>query len=82
MLLTGELFADQSQKLIFFCQGWRGKREGGETLRCLQVDDADSDGVDGDDADSDDADGVDGDVDDDAQVGVSSWMLEGRGSLQ
>ena len=40
-------------------------------MRCLQVDDADSDGVDG-----------DGDVDDYAQVDVSSWMLEGRGSLQ
>ena len=58
-----------------FCEGWRGKREEGETLRCLQVDDDDADGVHG---DSD----VDGDVDVDVQVGVSSWMLEGRGSLQ
>ena len=58
-----------------FCQRWRGERE--ETLRCLQVDDDDAD-------DDDDDDGVDGggDVDDDAQVGVSSWMLEGSGSLQ
>ena len=56
-----------------------GKREEEGTLRCLQVDDADSDD---DDNESDDADGVDGDVDVDAQVDVSSWMLEGRGSLQ
>ena len=53
-------------------------------MRCLQVDDADSDGVDGDGDVDDDADGVDGDVDVDvdAQVGVSSWMLGGRGSLR
>ena len=42
-------------------------------MRCLQVDDADSDGVDGD---------VDVDVDVNAQADVSSWMLGGRGSLQ
>ena len=45
---------------------------------------ADDDDNDSDDDEDDDANGVDGggDVDDDAQVGVSSWMLGGRGSLQ
>ena len=78
-----------NHRTLGFCQGWRGKKEEGGTLRCLQVDDADDndteDAHDDDDDDSDDDDDeADDDADgvDDAQVGVSSWMLEGRGSLQ